>query len=315
MEFCGKKAWLVLMGVMVVLCHVLGTNGCFEEERNALLDLKDSYGNESYVLASWLNDPKSNCCSWERVTCSSSSGHIIHLALGNLHTKESGMEVLGFPYGEMGPYISPMRSLNWSLFLPLRELRSLGLSNLCFLGFVPNQDYQSKSRLKKLGTLDLSFNYLNESIMEVLSALPSIKSLVMAANFIGGPFPMKELTLLPNLEMLDLSGNRLVSYVPNQGMYFVLLKVNSTRPPTWVDLANLFLKSSQLNLLPCQIDSTIELRWLDLLPELTWVNLHPKLTRLEFRPKLTRVDLRSNQHPFRANLSQPLTQATKLDHQ
>jgi len=29
----------------------------------------------------------------------------------------------------------------------------------------------------------------------------------------------QELTLLPNLEMLDLSGNRLVSHVPTQGMY------------------------------------------------------------------------------------------------
>ncbi|XP_014523167.1 probable LRR receptor-like serine/threonine-protein kinase At4g36180 isoform X2 [Vigna radiata var. radiata] len=306
MELCGKKAWLVLMGAMVVLGHLLGTDGCFEEERNALLDFKASYGNESYVLASWLNDPKSNCCSWERVTCSSSSGHIIHLSLGNLHTKESGMEILGFPYGEMGPYISlrrpfcfqSMRSLNWSLFLPLRELRSLGLSNLCFLGFVPNQDdgkltlkkletldlsfnslnesimelvgtlpsiknlnlsgnsirgrfmkelsrlpnlevldlsmnligndtflasqdYQSKSRLKKLGKLDLSFNYLNESIMEVVGALPSIKNLAMAGNFIGGPFPTKELTLLPNLETLDLSGNRLVSHIPNQDAHSV----------------------------------------------------------------------------------------------
>ncbi|XP_052726262.1 receptor-like protein 56 isoform X2 [Vigna angularis] len=256
MESCGKKAWLVLMGVMVVLGHVLGTNGCFEEERNALLDFKASYGNESYVLPSWLNDPKSNCCSWERVTCSSSSGHIIHLALGNLHTKETGMEPFVFPYGEMGPYryvmrpfrLQPMRSLNWSLFLPLRELRSLGLSNFCFLGFVRNQelsrlpnlevlylsmnfigndtflasqDYQSMSRLKKLRTVDLSFNYLNESIMELVSALPSIKNLAMVANFLGGPFPMKELTLLANLEMLDLSGNRLVSHIPNQDAHSV----------------------------------------------------------------------------------------------
>jgi len=47
------------------------------------------------------------------------------------------------------------------------------------------------SRLKKLGTLDLSFNYLNESIMELVGAIPSIKNLTIAANFIAGPFPMK----------------------------------------------------------------------------------------------------------------------------
>ncbi|XP_027927245.1 receptor-like protein 13 isoform X2 [Vigna unguiculata] len=184
------------------------------------------------------------------------------------------MESFQFPYGEMGPYrevmrpfcLHPTRSLNWSLFLPFRELRSLGLSNYCFSGFIRNQDdgnstlkkletldlsfnylnesimelvgtlpsiknlnlcgnsirgpfmkdYQSLSRLKKLGTLNLSFNYLNESIMEVVGTFRSIKNLTMAANLIGGPFPMKELAFLPNLEMLDLSGNFFVSHVPTQ---------------------------------------------------------------------------------------------------
>jgi len=38
-------------------------------------------------------------------------------------------------------------------------------------------------------------------------------------------FFFQELTLLPNLEMLDLSGNRLVSHVPTEGMYvFVAAK-------------------------------------------------------------------------------------------
>jgi len=98
------------------------------------------------------HSPKSNCCSWERVTCSSSSGHIIHLALGNLHrTNESEILPAEFPFGEMGPYsqvviphcMQPTRSLNWSLFLPLSELRSLGLSNYCFSGFIRNQGTKS----------------------------------------------------------------------------------------------------------------------------------------------------------------------------
>jgi len=58
MEFCGKTSWLVLLRAMVVLGHVLGTNGCFEKEKSALLDFKASYASESYALPSWLNDPK-----------------------------------------------------------------------------------------------------------------------------------------------------------------------------------------------------------------------------------------------------------------
>jgi len=46
----------------------------------------------------------------------------------------------------------------------------------------------SKSMLKKLEILDLSFNNLNESILEFVGALPSIKNLNLSANFIRGPF-------------------------------------------------------------------------------------------------------------------------------
>ncbi|RDX60778.1 Leucine-rich repeat receptor-like serine/threonine-protein kinase, partial [Mucuna pruriens] len=67
--------------------------------------------------------------------------------------------------------------------------------------------------LKKLETLDLSFNSLNESIMELVGALPSIKNLTLAGNLMGGPFPRKELSLLPNLEVLDLRLNLLRSPV------------------------------------------------------------------------------------------------------
>ncbi|XP_068499744.1 receptor-like protein 56 [Phaseolus vulgaris] len=305
MELYRKKWWLVLLLSAIVFGDVLCTNGCFQEEKRALLDFKASYGNESHLLPSWLNDPKSNCCAWERVTCNSSSGHIIHLALGNLHRINEITETV------IGPIcLNPTRSLNWSFFLPLRELRSLGLSNYCFLeiiwnaddsksmlkkletldlsfnnlnesilefvgalpsiknlnlsanfirgpfmkelshlpnlevlnlsmnfighgSFLASQDYQSKSRLKKLGTLDLSFNSLNESIMELVGALPSIKNLTMTNNQIGGPFPMKELTLLPNLEMLDLSGNRFVSHVPTQDAHstesYVLKKLKTLK--------------------------------------------------------------------------------------
>ncbi|KAK7335220.1 hypothetical protein VNO80_26997 [Phaseolus coccineus] len=103
--------------------------------------------------------------------------------------------------------------------LPNLEVLNLSMNFIGHGSFLASQDYQSKSRLKKLATLDLSFNSLNESIMELVGALSSIKNLTMTHNFIGGPFPTKELTLLPNLEMLDLSANRLVSHVPTQGMY------------------------------------------------------------------------------------------------
>ncbi|RZB77288.1 receptor-like protein 56 isoform X2 [Glycine soja] len=224
MELCRKKQWLVsvLLGA-IVLSDVLGnSSGCFQQEKAALLDFKATYhGNDSLKLRSWVNEAKSNCCDWERVTCDSSSGHVIHLDLGNT-IAESEMVPFVYPPGEMGPYTSNIkmppwpypycskhtsRFLNWSLFLPFRKLTSLSLSNSCLLGFIRTED-NSKSTLKKLETLDLSFNYLNESIMEIVGVLPSVKNLILAANFIRGPF-LKELSLLPNLEVLDLHMNML----------------------------------------------------------------------------------------------------------
>ncbi|KAH1222941.1 Receptor-like protein 1 [Glycine soja] len=224
MELCRKKQWLVsvLLGA-IVLSDVLGnSSGCFQQEKAALLDFKATYhGNDSLKLRSWVNEAKSNCCDWERVTCDSSSGHVIHLDLGNT-IAESEMVPFVYPPGEMGPYTSNIkmppwpypycskhtsRFLNWSLFLPFRKLTSLSLSNSCLLGFIRTED-NSKSTLKKLETLDLSFNYLNESIMELVGVLPSVKNLILAANFIRGPF-LKELSLLPNLEVLDLHMNML----------------------------------------------------------------------------------------------------------
>ena len=129
MEWLWKKPWLVLVGT-IVLVHVFGSSsGCFPEEKVSLLDFKAAYSNES-LLPSWVDDPSSNCCDWERVTCDSTSGHVITLSLYGLYTNGSmpddhgGFHCYGFP------------RLNVSLFLSFKELRSLNLSYNCFGDFI-----------------------------------------------------------------------------------------------------------------------------------------------------------------------------------
>ncbi|RDX88929.1 hypothetical protein CR513_29412, partial [Mucuna pruriens] len=114
MELWRKKGWLVLLGA-IVLGEVLGCGGCFEEEKGALLELKATYGNESF-LQSWVDNPKSNCCAWERVTCDSSSGHVIHLSLSRTT--------------QIPNCLNNTRLLNYSLFLSFRELTTLVKINL-----------------------------------------------------------------------------------------------------------------------------------------------------------------------------------------
>ncbi|CAL5440164.1 unnamed protein product [Camellia sinensis] len=70
---------------------------------------------------------------------------------------------------------------------------------------------ESLSRLEKLETLYLEDNKFNKSIILCLSSLISLKNLSLYGNNLGDPFPARELTVLKNLETLDLSFNDLSS--------------------------------------------------------------------------------------------------------
>ena len=124
MEWPWKKLWLVLVGT-IALVQVFGSsNGCFPEEKGSLLEFKAAYSNES-LLPSWVDDPNSNCCDWERVTCDSSSGNVFNLSLDYLKR----IRVIR-------GYCLDSARLNWSLFLSFKELRSLNLSDNCFDDFI-----------------------------------------------------------------------------------------------------------------------------------------------------------------------------------
>ena len=96
--------------MMVVSLQVWLPLGCFEEERTALLQLKDSlnYPNGT-SLPSWIKDD-ARCCDWDRVRCSSSTGRVTNIYLS------------GVKNGELGDCY-----LNASLFIPFQELISLVL--------------------------------------------------------------------------------------------------------------------------------------------------------------------------------------------
>nr|XP_025670167.1 receptor-like protein 13 [Arachis hypogaea] len=82
-----------------------------------------------------------------------------------------------------------------------------------------NEDNGSKSTLKRLETLDFSFNNFKENIMEFLYSLISLRKLILAHNKIGGLFPSKELSVLCNLKSLDLSFNDLSGSLTTQGPF------------------------------------------------------------------------------------------------
>ena len=113
--------FLQVLTVLVITVSLQGwlPLGCLEEERIALLHLKDSlnYPNGT-SLPSW-RIAHANCCEWEDIECNSSTGRVTELALGSVRNEE-----LGDWY------------LNASLFLPFHQLNYLSLGNNSIAGWV-----------------------------------------------------------------------------------------------------------------------------------------------------------------------------------
>ncbi|KAG2254155.1 hypothetical protein Bca52824_084291 [Brassica carinata] len=200
-----------LIWVIVLLGQLHGYKSCIQKERKALLELKQylisisEEGQSDYVLTTWTNDTKSQCCRWEGVKCSRTSGRVTKIAFGDLFLKESSF-------------------FNLSLLHPFEEVQSLDLSECAFSALFDDiEGYKSLSRLRKLEILDLSSNEFNNSIFPFLNAATSLKTLFLGFNKMDGPFPVKELRNLTKLELLDLSGNGYNNSMPGS-FYFTHLK-------------------------------------------------------------------------------------------
>uniref|UniRef100_A0A6N2M272 Leucine-rich repeat-containing N-terminal plant-type domain-containing protein n=1 Tax=Salix viminalis TaxID=40686 RepID=A0A6N2M272_SALVM len=210
--------------------------GCVEEERTALLQLKDSlnYPNGT-SLPSWRKGD-ARCCDWDRVECSSSTGRVTELHLYRVRN------------GELGDWY-----LNASLFLPFQELISLDLWDNQIAGWVENKGVYQPFKMSKLEYLDLGYNRLDnkclsnletlylsgnnitkvvasegltsmstlflnnitsfgsrfQTLLQSLGALPNLTELYLGYNDLRGRLLGDGFLNLKNLELLDISGSTL----------------------------------------------------------------------------------------------------------
>ncbi|XP_059428367.1 receptor-like protein 13 isoform X2 [Corylus avellana] len=192
--------------------------GCFHEERIALLELKAFLKSNiihADVLPSWMDDAKSDCCRWERVTCNSTNSHVINLSLYNLNNEPYYYEYYDYNYN--GQDDENRCLLNVSMLVPLKELKSLNLSANSIGGCLPNEGFEKMSSLRNLRILDLGYNYFNNSIPQSLGAVTSLETLILTQNKLQGYFPAQELIALRNLNKLDISRNYYNGFLPLQG--------------------------------------------------------------------------------------------------
>ena len=81
-----------------------------------------------HLLPSWVDDQKSECCEWERVTCNYTTGHVTHLSLHII------WEIKRVDYLYFMPWF-----LNASLFDTFKELRGLDLSLNAIGGWIKHK--------------------------------------------------------------------------------------------------------------------------------------------------------------------------------
>uniref|UniRef100_A0A7N2LN42 Leucine-rich repeat-containing N-terminal plant-type domain-containing protein n=2 Tax=Quercus lobata TaxID=97700 RepID=A0A7N2LN42_QUELO len=221
-----------LLWALLLCVQIHEHRACIEEERTGLLELKaflKSHTNYTKpLLPTWVYETKGECCSWERVNCSTTTGHVINLTLSNINKEQD--------YGE-GTWF-----LNISLLQPFKELRILDLSYNGISGWLGNEEPVNLSnlevlnlrgnrlngsllfkesdflsKLRKLTHLNLAENDFDNKILRSLGALPVLKSLDLSSNNLW-PLSSKELVYLSNLEVLILQACGLNGSLPFKDM-------------------------------------------------------------------------------------------------
>ncbi|XP_077233665.1 cuscuta receptor 1-like [Tasmannia lanceolata] len=212
-----------IVGVLLfvsVCCCFYGGQACLEEERKALLQLKDSVNdfpnNATYSgLEDWVGE---DCCQWGGVSCSNSSSHVIGIVLeylrypywfglwypnATLFAQFKELESLHLGFNQIGGWVMPEG------FNQMKNLKILHLG-----GNMLNQSSQSLSglcSLKRLKTLDLRGNQLDDrSLPSCLGNLSSLEVLVLGDNNLRNPPGISTgLCSLKRLKRLYLDNNQL----------------------------------------------------------------------------------------------------------
>ncbi|KAK8308116.1 hypothetical protein V6Z11_D02G033100 [Gossypium hirsutum] len=170
------------MAIMLLVlegCRWCTTDACLEHERITLLHLKPFFVYRN-PLQSWVEVKGSDCCKWEGVECNTTTRRLIQLSL--ISTKWEDNREYSMDNRNLIAWY-----LNASMFLPFEELKRLYLSGNAIGGNLENEGFGKLSfTLSNLEILDLSYNYLNDSILLSLSELSSLRYLDLSYNQFEG---------------------------------------------------------------------------------------------------------------------------------
>ncbi|KAL3714174.1 hypothetical protein ACJRO7_006159 [Eucalyptus globulus] len=230
---------LILDNAYVCLCRNGNSSSiCFEEERNALLQLRQSLSDPSHVLSSWNGE---DCCRWIGLTCNRANGHVVKLQITSVNENpfltagESWVDEykdVSFPRvfstaGELTPSLLNLRYLSYldlsgiffeHAYMPkfigsMKQLRYLDLSHSFDFAIVPHE----WGNLTELEVLDLHGYYRTGAVddFQWLSHLQALKYVDMSGIHVNKSGDlMQVISALPSLSHLSLSNCGLYNFHP-----------------------------------------------------------------------------------------------------
>ncbi|GJN05916.1 hypothetical protein PR202_ga23593 [Eleusine coracana subsp. coracana] len=159
------------------LTHHSSPSLCLPDQANALLKLKQSFFFDSYsttTLPSWQAD--TDCCLWEGVGCTNSSGHVTALNLSGIGLYSLGIDptlfnltylrLLDLSINDFGTQRYDISSVG---FEKLSLLTHLNLSNIGITGQIP----AGISKLRNLLSLDLGSYVFTGDEGSVINFIPN----------------------------------------------------------------------------------------------------------------------------------------------
>ncbi|KAF6150701.1 hypothetical protein GIB67_020784 [Kingdonia uniflora] len=169
---------------MCLRCHAIGPDEFYPNERDALIQLRESVKSSLNLHLIWTGPPcQDNKSRWVGIACS--NGHVIHIVL-------DGYQLTG--------------SLPPTFLQNITYLSKLSLGNNSILGSLPNL-----GGLVYLKLIFLSDNKFSGSIPLEYVNLPKLKRLELQENYLMGNIPPFD---QPSLTTFNISSNFLEGPIP-----------------------------------------------------------------------------------------------------
>ncbi|KAF3786947.1 BRASSINOSTEROID INSENSITIVE 1 protein [Nymphaea thermarum] len=184
---------------------------CHPNQSLALLQFQQSISQGSQpLLSTWKNE--SDCCEWEGISCSHTTGFVIGLDIWELRVQVSDPNSSLFQLSHLqGLHLSGnlVTGVNLSRLSELTDLTKIRLSDCNLSRPIP----ESFKQLSSLTYLDLSRNGLSGEIPLGIVKHPNLQTLLLGNNKLNGSFPDFGNEFSP-LVYVDLSNNMLDGEIP-----------------------------------------------------------------------------------------------------